>query len=422
MLLRFSLYGFLKNQRYFEPFLILAFLDKGMSFLAIGTLIAFREVATNLLEIPSGSIADLLGRRRSMVVSFAAYLVSFLGFWLAPSPVWLWPAMAMFAVGEAFRTGTHKAMIFAWLVRQGRADEKTKVYGHTRSWSKLGSAASILIGAGLLFWLDDYSSVFLLSAVPVAANLINLATYPTYLDGEQSGGGGGVRAVFRHSRAAIAHSLKTPRLRGLLGESMAYEGLFHATKDYLQPLLAACSIAAFAHYDGANEWSELQRSTLLIAPTYLILYLSSAFASRRAHRVVAAAGGEAQATRLLWAAAAGLFLGMLLGELTTIFALSIAAFVLLAVAQNIWRPIFLSRLDAATDGSSAVTLSLESQARRTATMVLAPVFGAAIDATQANPEAQAGDYWPIAAIGAALTLAMLLRSCRPTSQPEHDKS
>jgi hypothetical protein len=31
MLFRFSLYGFLKNQQYYDPFLILAFLDKGLS-------------------------------------------------------------------------------------------------------------------------------------------------------------------------------------------------------------------------------------------------------------------------------------------------------------------------------------------------------------------------------------------------------
>ena len=30
MLFRFSLYGFLKNQRYFEPFLVLVFLEKGL--------------------------------------------------------------------------------------------------------------------------------------------------------------------------------------------------------------------------------------------------------------------------------------------------------------------------------------------------------------------------------------------------------
>ena len=80
MLWRFSLYGFLKNQRYFEPFLLLALRSLDLSFFVIGLLIAFREVTLNLLEIPSGAVADLWGRRRAMKLSFSAYILSFLLF------------------------------------------------------------------------------------------------------------------------------------------------------------------------------------------------------------------------------------------------------------------------------------------------------------------------------------------------------
>jgi MFS family permease len=69
MLFRFSLYGFLKNQRYFEAFLYLAFLAKGLDFFQIGLLVACRSLAVNLFEIPSGSFADVVGRRTAMLVS-----------------------------------------------------------------------------------------------------------------------------------------------------------------------------------------------------------------------------------------------------------------------------------------------------------------------------------------------------------------
>ena len=59
MLFRFCLYGFLKNQRYFEPFWVLAFLEKGLNFFLLGLLFGFRELATNLMEIPTGAIADV---------------------------------------------------------------------------------------------------------------------------------------------------------------------------------------------------------------------------------------------------------------------------------------------------------------------------------------------------------------------------
>jgi len=61
----------------------------------------------------------------------------------------LFAAMFFFAIGEAFRTGTHKAMIFTWLRNRNRTDEKTEVYGYTRSWSKLGSAVSVVLSAGI---------------------------------------------------------------------------------------------------------------------------------------------------------------------------------------------------------------------------------------------------------------------------------
>ncbi|HOO91697.1 MAG TPA: MFS transporter, partial [Syntrophales bacterium] len=77
MLGRFSLYGFLKNQRYYEPFIILLFLERGFSFTQIGLLVAFREICINVFEVPSGVVADMYGRRRCMMVSFIAYIISF---------------------------------------------------------------------------------------------------------------------------------------------------------------------------------------------------------------------------------------------------------------------------------------------------------------------------------------------------------
>ena len=180
MLFRFSLYGFLKNQRYFEPFLVLVFLDKGLSFFVIGLLIAFREATVNLLEIPSGAMADVWGRRRAMVASFASYIVSFLIFGAATGAPALFLAMFFFGVGETFRTGTHKAMIFAWLRLQGRTDEKTRFYGYTRSWSKFGSAVSVVLAYERLVLPNGSDGVALLFSVivlgVVISELVGLAT------------------------------------------------------------------------------------------------------------------------------------------------------------------------------------------------------------------------------------------------------
>ena len=149
MLWRFFLYGFLKNQQYYDPFLFLSFMEKGLTCAWVGLLVGFREVCVNGLEMPTGAVADVLGRRRSMVTSVLGYIGSFVLLGLTQPVALLFLAMLCFAVGEAFRTGTHKAIIFDGLEQEGRSSEKTSVCGYTRSWSKLGSAISVIVGVCL---------------------------------------------------------------------------------------------------------------------------------------------------------------------------------------------------------------------------------------------------------------------------------
>ena len=139
---------------------------------------------TNVLEVPTGIIADALGRRRTMVQSFLAYIISFLIFYYASAYWLLMLGMTFFAFGEAFRGGTHKAMIFEYLRIKGWQDQKVDYYGHTRSWSQNGSAVSALIAAGIVFVSGRYDVVFLISALPYIVNLFLMLSYPQELDGE----------------------------------------------------------------------------------------------------------------------------------------------------------------------------------------------------------------------------------------------
>ena len=99
MYLKFRLYGFLKNFRFFDPFIILFFIDAGLSFFSIGLLYAIREICINVFELPTGFMADALGRRKAMLMSFGSYLASFVIFFLF-GDFWLFAlAMVFFASG-----------------------------------------------------------------------------------------------------------------------------------------------------------------------------------------------------------------------------------------------------------------------------------------------------------------------------------
>ena len=161
--LKFCMYGFLKNLRFFDAFFILFLVDKGVSYTQIGILYAVREISTNLLELPSGILADSFGRKTSLAASFVFYISSFILFYLF-NDFWIFLiAFMLFGVGEAFRSGTHKGMIMDYLKIKGWEDKAIYFYGHTRSWSQKGSALSALL-AGALVFSGDPTSQF--SSIP----------------------------------------------------------------------------------------------------------------------------------------------------------------------------------------------------------------------------------------------------------------
>jgi MFS family permease len=406
MIKRFSLYGFLKNQRYFEPFIILFFLQQGLSFTQIGFLIAFRELFINLLEIPSGAVADLFGRRRSMILAFGAYIVSFAIFGYSQDYWHFFVAMFFFAIGEAFRTGTHKAMIFTWLRLEGRLDEKTKVYGYTRSWSKIGSAVSTILAVAFVLLTNNYACVFFFAIIPYIAGLINFMTYPKVLEG-QPAGKAGFREVAAHLLECLRIVTVVRQLRRLIVESMSFEGVYKAAEDYLQPVVKnmALLLPVFV------TWGDTRRTAVLIGIVYVILYLVSAFASRNAHRLTVFTGGEEKGSRFLWKVGFVLYLALIPLLFFGYYYLAVIGFVALALLQNLWRPVLISRFDAyASETRGATVLSIESQAKSVSTMIIAPVLGAAVDF--ARDQSLGGDFWPVAAIAASVALIILLTPLR----------
>ncbi|MDD4924352.1 MAG: MFS transporter [Dehalococcoidales bacterium] len=401
MIGRFSLYGFLKNQRYFEPFVILFFLQQGLSFTQIGILIGFRELFINLIEIPSGAVADLFGRRRSMILSFVSYIISFAVFGFSSDYWHFFVAMFFFAIGEAFRTGTHKAMIFTWLRLQGRLDEKTKVYGYTRSWSKIGSVVSTILAVIFVLVTNNYSCIFFFAIAPYIIGLINFLSYPAELEGHPEKHIG-IKRVLIHLWECLRSAVANINLRRLIIESISFEGVYKAVDTYLQPILKniALMLPVFI------LWGDAQRSSIIVGAVYIVIYFTSAFASRNAHRLVNFSGSEEAGSRLLWIFNALIYIALVPLLYFELYYIAVACFVLLALLQNIWYPILLSRFDAfATEEKGATVLSIESQAKSISTMIFAPLMGLFVDYIGSN--GPGGDFWPVAAIAVIPALYIL---------------
>jgi MFS family permease len=377
LMFRFSMYGFLKNLRFFEPFLVLFFRDAGLSFFQIGVLYAVRDISTNLLEIPAGVVADTAGRRRSMVLSFLSYIVSFTVFYTLPGFASYALAMVIFGVGEAFRSGTHKALILEHLRLNDMEDLKVPYYGRTRAASQMGSALNALIAASLVFYTGNYRYVFLASIVPYVIDLFNLATYPRRLDGDLAELD--LRALPQQMKATTRTFLnlfRNPRAMRAILNSSGFDAFYKATKDYLQPILQTFALSLPLFVTLENE----QRSSLMIGIVYFFIFLMSSYASRMAGRVSDRFTDVAQAINSTFILGAGFLLVAGLASWRDIRVLSILVFLGLYLLHNVRKPLNVAFIsDQIESQVMASGLSVESQLVTLLMAVIAPILGALAD-------------------------------------------
>ncbi len=370
---KFCFYGFFKNLRFFDPFLILYLLSKDISFLEIGVLYTTRELIIMILEIPSGVISDALGRRRTLIMSFITYIISFAIYYLSDNYISILIATITFATADAFRTGVHKAMIFQYLKFNNWSEFKIDYYGRTRSWSQSGSAVSAIIAAAFVYLSGDYQIIFIASIIPYLINMTLVFSYPKYLDGEIKK----MNAISIKSKFnAVIHSAlltigKLQFIRVLTNLSL-YTGYYRVVKDYIQPVISifALSIPVLAYM------TDEKKIAIIVGIIYSIIYMVSAIASKNSGKFTLLFSNHRKPMN--FTLSIGLLIGVSIGLsfITENFIWSIIGFMAIVLLENLRKPIGIGLVaDLSEDSSMATTLSLTSQAKSLIAAILAPLLG-----------------------------------------------
>jgi len=373
-IVKFGFYGFFKNLRFFEPFIYLYLLAVGLTFFEIGLIIAIREFTTYIFEIPTGVIADVWGRKKAILSCFVLYIISFILYYFSHSFLLVALASIMFGLGDAFRVGSHKAIIFDYLDSKGIGDWKAEVYGFTRSVALIGSALSAIIAAGLLIWSGSYHLIFLFSIIPYLLAFLLVLTYPP-----ESGAGKDelkLSIIIAHTKKSLQNLRQVKDLRLSFVNSAVFDGVFEATRDYIQPVIRHFLIAypiLVMIQDGH------MRETLLISFFYLAINLLGAFSSRWAHNLNRIFPSANLPLNYLFLTQAVMLLGIgffIELNLPAVFILLL----LLYIIKNLRRPLLLSYLtDFIEDEQRATMLSIESQLKSLAIIILAPALGLIAD-------------------------------------------
>jgi MFS family permease len=367
---KFCFYGFLRNLRFFEAFLLLFLLDKGMSYSQIGILYAIHQIVLNLFEVPSGIMADAWGRKYTLAASFIVFIISFVVFYFSSGFVLFLFAFALFGIADAFRSGIHKAMMTDYLEINSWIEHRTAYYGHTRAWSQRGLAVSSL-GAGLIvFFAGSYQSIFLYSIIPYLFNFILLLSYPDILNRALKKGKTSRRKQIGNTLKDFWVIIKQPKVFALITNSAAHTAYQKSIKDYIQPAM----VAAIVLLPFFEKIEVKQKNGLFIGIIYFIIYLITSNASKLA--------GYVSNKKLRWASNISFLVGLTAGVFVGLFFkmefwwITILMFATVFIVENFRKPIITSRVaESVPNAVLATVLSAQSQLKTIIAVILSLTLG-----------------------------------------------
>lgn len=131
------------------PTIVLFFQDNGLSLQDIMVIQAVYSVSIAIIEIPSGYVADIIGRKNSMIIGTAfgtigmiIYTFSF-GFW-----GFLAAALSL-GIGQSFVSGSDTALMYDSLAELDRKDDFVKYEGRSIAFGNFAEAIAFIIGGFL---------------------------------------------------------------------------------------------------------------------------------------------------------------------------------------------------------------------------------------------------------------------------------
>jgi len=135
------------------PIVIPFYEHNGLSMQSIMILQGVYSISIVVMEIPSGYLADVVGRRKTLIMGvvlgamgFGVYSISFgfIGFLIAE---------VILGIGQSFVSGADSALLYDSLLEDGREKEYTRFEGRITSLGNLAEAIAG-IGGGLLALLS----------------------------------------------------------------------------------------------------------------------------------------------------------------------------------------------------------------------------------------------------------------------------
>ncbi|MBL8026018.1 MAG: MFS transporter [Fibrobacteres bacterium] len=163
------------------PVIVPFYQSVGLSMAQILTLQSVFSIAIVVLEVPSGYFADIIGRRKSLIVGSFLSTAGFLMYSLSYTFTGFLAAELVMGMGASFISGADSALVYDSLLSLGRKDDYKKVWGRSSALGNFSEATASIIGgllAAVSLRLPFYIETAVIAlTIPLAFSLVEPALH-----------------------------------------------------------------------------------------------------------------------------------------------------------------------------------------------------------------------------------------------------
>lgn len=135
----------LDNALFWSAIWILYYL-RFTNYAGIGVIESVMIITAFSAELPTGAIADLLGKKRAMMIALLLGAIGNVAMGLSNSFQWLLLSVFIMTVGGAFRSGTAEALIYDTLLSLKQENKYERILGNHSTIKMIGIALASIIG------------------------------------------------------------------------------------------------------------------------------------------------------------------------------------------------------------------------------------------------------------------------------------
>ena len=346
-------YSIFTNLLILGPVLTLFLLKRGLDFTQILTLQSIAAITVTLMEVPTGAIGDLLGRKYSVMLGSLSMMISTLIYAFGNNYSSFILAEVIFSIGMCFKSGSDTALLYDSLKKLGQEDRFKGIQGKGYSLALLVQVPGSILAGYVFEWKAELpmliSGGFMLVAFIIELFFTEVPVYdhedkPSYLG---------------QITSSISYTIKHQKVKGIIVFSMFFYIFYRAGFWFFQPYLKSIDIPV-----------------IYFGYIFAIFNLIAAITSKYSAQIVSKTKGKTL-----------MFLGILMVvSFMTLGATHMAiGFILILpqqVARGLYKPVIMKMLNKNIPSSKRATIiSLHSLVQNLAVAITMPAIGRLMDST-----------------------------------------